>query len=123
MHKHVTTMLDKKKISKSLRIIAEKKKVKERLKKSDWSGVDYLEDPNHYRNKDGNMEKLLQKAKGLFKTTMSPDKKKPGRKSFHSTKYGYGHYSGLSVNFQPRSFLKERAIRKAEIEDNSFYHE
>ena len=70
MHKHVTTMLDKKKISKSLRIIAEKKKVKERLKKSDWSGVDYLEDPNHYRNKDGNMEKLLQKAKGLFKLAL-----------------------------------------------------
>ena len=65
MHKHVTTMLDKKKISKSLRIIAEKKKVKERLKKSDWSGVDYLEDPNHYRNKDGNMEKLLQNTIAL----------------------------------------------------------
>ena len=118
------TMSDRKTLNKSLRIILEKKKVKQRLDKSGWSGVDYLEDPNHYRNTNGySMQKLLEKAKGLFKTTMSPDKKKRGRKRFHSTKYGYGHHSGMAVNFQPRSVLKQKAIRKAEMEESKFYHE
>jgi hypothetical protein len=105
------------------RRILEKKKIRERLNKSGWNGIDFLNDPNHYKNRDGQMKALLKKAKGLFKTTMSPDKKKPGKKSFSKSKHGYGHYSGLSVNFQPRIVLKEKAIRKAEMEENSFYHE
>lgn len=111
------------KLMRAERRILEKKKIQERLNKSGWNGIDFINDPNHYRNRDGQMENLLNKAKGLFKTTMSPDKKKKGRKSFHSSKYGYGHFSGLSVNFRPRSVLKERAIRKAEMEEGEFYHE
>lgn len=110
-------------LNKAIRKNLENKKVQERLNKSGWNGIDFLNDPNHHMNRDGLMDKLLEKAKGLFKTTMSPEKRKKRKKSFHSTKYGYGHYSGLSVNFQPRSVLKERAIRKAEMEENKFYHE
>lgn len=110
-------------LNKAVRKNLENKKVQERLNKSGWNGIDFLNDPNHYMNRDGKMQTLLQKAKGVFKTTMSPDKKKVNKKSFSKTKRGYGHHSGLSLNFQPRVFLKERAIRKAELEDNSFYHE